>query len=110
MPGGEAPGPSKDCRHPITGGANTILGASRFDLCVTQCTPTGRSHHNQRASGVDRPFFDVAAVEQVLVNGASDWPMDDALALGVVPEKIALVVRQFAHNIIVQNADATSKT
>ena len=85
-----------------------ILGASRFDLCVTQCTPSGRSYHNQRASGVDRSFFDVAAVEQVLVNGFSGWSMDDALGLGVVPKKIALV-RQSAHSII-ENADATSKT
>jgi hypothetical protein len=36
-------------------------------------------------SGIDRSFFDVAAVEQVLVNGTSHRPMEDALDLGVVP-------------------------
>jgi hypothetical protein len=38
----------------------------------------------------------VAVVEQVLVNGTSHWPMDDALGLGVVPQQVALVVEQFA--------------
>jgi len=67
--------------------------------------PTGRRHHNQRAPDVDRPFFDVAAAEQVLVKATSHRPMDDALGLGVVPQQIALVVGQFAHSIIVQTAN-----
>jgi hypothetical protein len=41
---------------------------------------------------MDCPFINVAAVEQVLVNGTSQWPMDDALGRGVVPQQIALVV------------------
>jgi hypothetical protein len=32
-----------------------------------------------------------SAVEQVLVNGTSHWPMDDALGLGVVPQQVALI-------------------
>jgi hypothetical protein len=64
---------------------------------IAQRSPTGRSHDNQRALGIDRPFFDVAHAEQVLVNGTSHRPMDDALGLGVVPQQIALVVGQFVH-------------
>jgi hypothetical protein len=40
-------------------------------LCsITQCSPTGRSHDNQRAAGINRPFFDEAAVKQVLRRAA----------------------------------------
>ena len=37
---------------------------------IAQCSPTGRSHDNQRAAGINRPFFDEAAVKQVLKRAA----------------------------------------
>ncbi len=37
----------------------------------------GRSHHNQRTSGVDCPFFDVAAAQQVLMNSTAHTSMED---------------------------------
>jgi hypothetical protein len=54
-----------------------------------------------RAS-VDRPFFDVAAAEQVLMNGASLSPVEDALSFGVVPQQIAFVVGQIIHSAYLQ--------
>jgi hypothetical protein len=40
---------------------------------------------------MDCPFINVAAVEQVLVNGTSHWPIKDPLGLGIVPQQIALM-------------------
>ena len=66
-------------------------------MTVTQCSPTGRSHRNQGTSGVDRPFFDVTAAQEVRMNSTSLSPMENALALGVVPHQVALIVGQFVH-------------
>ena len=45
-----------------------------------------------------RSHFDVAAAEQVLINGTSHRPMDHALGLGVVSQQVALIVGQFVHS------------
>jgi hypothetical protein len=50
--------------------------------------------------GVDRPFFDVAAAQQVLVNSTSHCRMEDALGLSVVPQQIVLVASQFVHSAL----------
>jgi hypothetical protein len=60
-------------------------------------TLSGRPPSRQPAlRRFQRPPFDVAHAEEVLVNGASHGHMDDALGLGVVPQQIAFVVGQFA--------------
>jgi len=78
-------------------------------MTVPQRFPAGRSHDNQRAAGFNRPPFDVAHAEEVLVNGASYGPMDDALGLGVVPQQIAFVVRQFVHSALAKGYMSLSK-
>jgi hypothetical protein len=62
--------------------ARKELSAGSDDAAILCRSPlvTGRSHDNQRAAGINRPFFDVTAAEQVL--GTSHWPVENGIGLG----------------------------
>jgi hypothetical protein len=58
-------------RFPASRGLRQSARLRKNDHCVLQ---------------IDRLFFDVAHAQQVLMNGASFWSMEEALALGVIPQ------------------------
>jgi hypothetical protein len=54
-------------------------------------------HTYPQVLDIDSVFFDVTKAQQVLVSGSSVASIDDAVALGVVPQKVAFVIRQVTH-------------